>query len=246
MAFSRSLDIISIVTEAVPAGRSTPRDQHRTQMRDEAASRIRSLILSGRLSPGSFVRLEPLANEFGMSLTPIREGMMMLREQGFVDLFPNRGFTVRDFALSDLNDLFLIQSMIGSELAARAAAAIDADSLAAVEVLQARLETVAAADEGRAFEQLNDDFHARINDSARSPRLVWLYNAALPLPRYFSTIPGWIEASLRDHRRILAALRAHDVEGSRSLMSDHVRHAGELLVQHLKQDGRWPREPLRE
>src|SRR5579872_5893552 len=95
------------------------RARQRWQLCDEAASQIRSLILSGRLPPGSYVRLEPVAREFGTSVTPIREAMMMLREQGYVDLQPHRGFVVRPFSLADLEDLFLLQSLIGSELIGR-------------------------------------------------------------------------------------------------------------------------------
>jgi DNA-binding GntR family transcriptional regulator len=181
-----------------------------------------------------------LANEFGFSVTPIREGMMMLREQGYVDLQPNRGFLVRPFSLSDLDDLFLVQSLIGSELAARAAARIDESALEELSVHVVALERAAARGDGPAFERMNDDFHASVNACTGSPRLVWLYDAALPVPRYFSTVPGWIEVSLRDHRLILDALSEHDAERSRALMSAHVRHAGELLRQHLEAEGRWP------
>ena len=101
--------------QGMPASEPTPLQSlprsfgtglQRWQYRDDAADRIRSLILSGRLSPGSYVRLEPLAQEFGISVTPVREAMMMLREQGFVDLHPNRGFIVLGFSLRDLEDLF--------------------------------------------------------------------------------------------------------------------------------------------
>jgi DNA-binding GntR family transcriptional regulator len=215
----------------------------RWQLRDEAATHIRSLILSGRLIPGTYVRLEPLANEFGTSVTPVREAMMMLREQGYVDLRPNRGFIVQPFSLADLNDLFLVQSLIGKELIARAAARIDDEALLELERLNSDLASLAAEGDGRRFEVVNDEFHAAINECADSPRLVWMYNAALPLPRYFSTIPDWMEVSLRDHRLIVRALRKHDAERSQVLMERHVRHAGDLLTRHLANNGRWPSPP---
>lgn len=218
--------------------------QPRWQLRDEATSQIRSLILSGGLASGAFVRLEPLAQDFGTSVTPIREAMMILREQGFVELHPNRGFVVCEFSPQDIQDLFLIQSMIGSELAARAAEHIDERALASIEAIQQELETLANGNgNGRAFELANDAFHAAVNECAGSPRLVWLYNAALPLPKYFSTIPGWLQMSIADHGSIIDALRRRDVEASRSAMASHVQHAGILLAEHLESEGRWPEEP---
>lgn len=215
--------------------------QHaRWQLRDEAASHIRSLILSGRLLPGRYVRLQPLAQEFGSSVTPIREAMMMLREQGFVDLVPRRGFMVREVTTEDIHDLFLIQSLIGSELAARAASHMDSRKLAKLEEMQTRLEGIARDGSGRDFEHWNDAFHDAINEHAESPRLVWLYKAALPLPRYFSTVPGWTDMSIADHREILRAMSHHDVASARVAMADHVRRAGDLLASYLESEGRWP------
>jgi DNA-binding GntR family transcriptional regulator len=194
------------------------------------------MILSGRLAPGRYVRLEPLAAEFGISVTPIREAMMMLREQGFVDLHPHRGFIVHPFSLSDLEDLFLVQALIGSELIARAAARIEDVTLEKLEELLQTQTASAKEGDGARFERLNDEFHTTINDAAASPRLAWQYNAALPVPRYLSTVHGWMRMSLRDHRKIIVALRAHDIDASRSLIGEHGRHSGDLLIRHLEKN----------
>ena len=93
----------------------------RSQLRDEASAYIRSLILSGQLPPGRYVRLEPLARALDMSATPIREALLSLRDQGFLELHPNRGFAVVAISPRDIADLFLVQAFAAGELAARAA-----------------------------------------------------------------------------------------------------------------------------
>ena len=103
-----------------------------------------------------------------------------------------------------------------------------------------QLEEIAEIGDGWTLEMLNDKLHATVNECANSPRLAWFYNSVLPLPQYSRRVSGWIDMSIRDHRLIVDALRARDVQASRSLMEDHVRHAGDLLTRHLEAEGRWP------
>lgn len=224
-----------------PGGRGAPLTQ-RWQLRDEAASYIRSLILSRQLAAGSYVRLDPLADELGMSVTPIREALMTLREQGFVDLLPNRGFVVLQISPADVSDLFLVQSFAAGELAARATEIAPDHVLDELDSYNDELERHAAAGSGRAFEVANDEFHALLNGSADSPRLAWFYVNAIPIipRRFLSLVPGWAAMSLKDHRAIVACMRRRDAEAAREAMSQHIVHAGQAVARHLDGGGEWP------
>jgi DNA-binding GntR family transcriptional regulator len=214
----------------------------RWQLRDEAASYIRSLILSRQLAAGSYVRLDPLADELGMSVTPVREALMTLREQGFVDLHPNRGFVVLQISPSDVADLFLVQAFAAGELAARATSAASSEVLDELDRYNDELERHAQNGSGREFELVNDKFHALINDSAGSPRLAWFYVNAIPIipRRFLSLVPGWAEMSLKDHRAIVAWMRRGEPEEARQTMSEHISHAGRAIARHLDGGGEWP------
>ncbi|MCW3066078.1 MAG: putative transcriptional regulator, GntR family [Solirubrobacterales bacterium] len=218
----------------------------RSQLRDEAASYIRSLILSRQLAPGDYVRPEPLARALDMSVTPIREALLSLREQGFLELRPNRGFAVLKISPADVADLFLVQAFAAGELAARAATRMDAETLRRLDTLNSELDVPADERNPRAFEVANDRFHASINRSSGSPRLAWFYAEAIPIiPRRFLTlVPGWIETTQKDHRLVATRLRERDVEGSRSAMAAHIRNVGELVADRLDAGGAWP--PARE
>lgn len=82
----------------------------RLQLSDEAAARIRELIMDGRVRPGDYLRLERLALEFGISVTPVREALKSLRSEGFVVLEPRRGFVVAPLSKRDVQDLFWVQA----------------------------------------------------------------------------------------------------------------------------------------
>jgi len=66
------------------------RRRTRVSLSDEVAAHVRALIISGSLHPGEFVRLEKIADDLGVSATHVREGLHVLRGEGFLDFEPSR------------------------------------------------------------------------------------------------------------------------------------------------------------
>jgi DNA-binding GntR family transcriptional regulator len=206
----------------------------RLQLNDEAAAYVRELIMTGQLRPGDFVRLDEVARDLAVSTTPVREGMLVLRGEGFLRLEPRRGFVVAPLSTKDVRDIFTGQATLAGELAARAATLMtDAEHRSLAE-LQEALEGAAGAGEIGRLEALNHAFHRLINRAADAPKVAWLLSVgARYVPRrFYATITGWPDASARDHAAIIAALAARDAEAARDSMANHVRHAGELLAQY--------------
>jgi DNA-binding GntR family transcriptional regulator len=213
----------------------SPIPRTRPQLGDEAASYIRDQITSGTLRPGAHVRPEAIATELGISSTPAREALQALRAEGFLDLAPRRGFTVASLTGDDIRDMFLVQSMVAGELAARTASTTTPELLERLEHVHAQLG--AAADRGdlEALEEWNHQFHREINLAAVAPKLSWtLQTVARYAPRrFYASIEGWAQTTLDDHEKLLAAMRSRDADRARSEMVNHVRHAGEQLAQHV-------------
>lgn len=208
----------------------------RLQLNDEAAGYVRELIMTGQIQPGDFVRLEQIARDLGISTTPVREGLLALRGEGFIRLEPRRGFVVAPLSIKDIRDIFVAQATLAGELAARAATAMTRDEHQNLTELQAALEAAAAAGEIGRLEALNHEFHRLINRAADAPKVAWLLSVgARYVPRrFYATITGWPDASARDHAAIIDALAARDPDQARESMYTHVRHAGELLAEHLQ------------
>lgn len=216
----------------------------RRQLGDEVAAYIRDLIMSGQVRQGEFLRLERIADDLGVSVTPVREALLSLRGEGFVRLEPRRGFMPAPLSRQDVQDLFEAQAYFAGELAARAAAHVTEDELAALDGTQRQLERASAARDPEAIERANHQFHRVINLSARSPKTAWLLQLVVRYAprRFYSSIQGWSQASVDDHQLVLAALRAGDAEAARQAMRAHIRHAGTLLVVHLEGQGFWDGE----
>ena len=208
----------------------------RQQLGGEAESYIRDLIVSGQLRGGDFIRPETVAQELGISATPVREGLFSLRTQGFVRLEPRRGFVVVPLTGDDIRDLFAAQALLAGELAARAVKHSDAASVAHLEAVHAQLEQAADRGAQEELEHLNFQFHRAINRLAGAPKIAWLLGLSVSyVPvRFFASIEGWPAASVHDHRALLDAFRKRAPKIARVAMTEHVVHAGELLAVHVE------------
>lgn len=212
---------------------------NRQALSEEVASYVRALIMSGGLREGDFVRLDRIALEMDISVTPVREGLLLLRGEGFVVLEPRRGFVVAPLSPKDVADLFFVQATIAGELAARAAVVITDDDLEHLDDVQESLSAAVDRGDSEAVAHLNHQLHRGVNRMATSPKLAWFLSLSVRYvpSRFFASIEGWEEASSHDHAAVLAALRARDADAARSAMEEHVRHASELLVSHLVRVG---------
>jgi DNA-binding GntR family transcriptional regulator len=210
------------------------------QLKDEAAAHIRELIVSGQVPPGQLLRLAPLAERVGASITPVREALLLLARDGWVTQEPNRGFRVLEITRKDVEDTYLVQSYVCGELAARSARSIDAKQVAMLRLIDAEINSHTEDDAGF-LERANYDLHDAIYVAADAERLVWFVRSASRIVprRFWGMIPGWLEHNRSGHAPVIAALEAHDVDGARAAMGAHIAHAGELLLNHLDSISYW-------
>jgi DNA-binding GntR family transcriptional regulator len=213
----------------------------RQQLSDEVATYVRELIVSGQVRPGEFLRLEPIAQAVGVSNTPVREGLLSLRSEGFVQLVPRRGFVVAPFSAQDVKDLFWAQAQLAGELASRAAKNITSDQLRELEQIEEQRRKAVADGDDAAIATLGHNFHRAINLIADSQRLALLLGSVVKhLPnRFYAEIEGQIRATLDEHPLIIEALRGDDAEAARTIMSRHVFQGADRLIATLEDRNVW-------
>ena len=211
----------------------------RPQLSEDVARFVRRRIFDGTYAAGEYVRLDQLAAELGISVTPVREALFELRAEGLLAQQPRRGFVVLPVTGRDIADVANVQAHIGGELAARAAVNISEDQLRELETIQAQLEDAYASGDDERAVRLNHEFHRAINVAADSPKLAQLMSQ---ITRYapesvFPTIAGWPDESMKHHRRLLAALEKRDEKLARIAMSKHLAAGAAPLIDHLIQRG---------
>ncbi|GAA4642591.1 GntR family transcriptional regulator [Gordonia humi] len=207
-------------------------------MSDDAASHVRELIVAGALRAGEYIRPETVADELGISATPAREGLLSLQSEGFLRVEPRKGFVVVPLTGDDIRDVFVAQSLLGGELAARAAERVTDDDVQRLQTIQRELEAATDAHDYDAVEMHNHEFHSVVYGIAAAPKLSWMIKGSLGYaPRkFFASVEGWPQASAHDHRAIIDSLRGRDAAAARAAMSAHIRNAGELLAEHRRDD----------
>ncbi len=198
---------------------------------DTIATRIsRTLaerIVSGVIAPGERLRQDHLAEEFGASHVPVREAFRRLEAQGLVVSEPRRGVRVAGFSLADVNEVAQMRAAL-EVLALRHAA----PHLTAA-ILDAAEEATRAGDKAsdvQAWEEANRAFHRLILTPCAMPRLLTsVDDLHMASARFLFSgwRAEWEAPTDRDHRAILGALRAGQVETAAAVLSRHVSWIGQ-------------------
>ncbi|MBX8691800.1 FCD domain-containing protein [Mycobacterium sp. 20091114027_K0903767] len=218
---------------------SIPDFAARPQLAEDVARLVRRRIFDGTYPAGNYIRLEQLAAELGISVTPVREALFGLRTEGLLTQQPRRGFLVLPVTRRDIDDVAGVQAHIGGQLALRAAGQISDAQLDELDRIQRELEDAYARDDHDAAVRLNHAFHRGVNRAAESPKLAQLMSqiTRYALESVYPTVEGWPEQSTHDHRRILAALKERDGNAARDAMAEHLCAASKPLSDHLDRLG---------
>ncbi len=211
----------------------------RPQLSDDVARVVRRRIFHGTYPAGIYLRLDQLAADLGISVTPVREALLNLRAEGLLVQHPRRGFMVLAVTARDIADVADVQAYVGGELGARAAANITDDQLAELVAIQDELEKAYEHDDLDRTVRLNHEFHRLINVIADSPKLTQVMSG---VTRYapesvFPTLEGWPAQSIKDHRKVIAALKRRDGEKVRAAMAEHFTIGVRPLTEHLTEQG---------
>ena len=189
----------------------------------EVAEQLRQRIYQRELEPGSWIDELKIAEEFGISRTPLREALKVLAAEGMVTMKPRRGAYVTEVSEKDLKDVYHLLSLLESDAAAVVAHEATPPVLAQLESLHEELES--SVDDADAFFAVNERFHMAILEAANNRwrnQLVADLRKVMKLNRHQSLFKqGRIEDSLLEHREILRALQRRDGIQAKAAMERH-------------------------
>jgi DNA-binding GntR family transcriptional regulator len=234
---------------------STTTPVRATNLAGEIAYRLQRDILDGRIALGERLAQDELCARFEVSRTPVREALTKLESSGLVSLRPNRGAIVRTPARHEVQEVYELRAELEGFAAERAAARIGA--LAVRRLGRAQEDLVAAvsgldpavADAGTelpaAIGAANDAFHDVILEAADNRTLqrdVLRLRGAFPkdhVTEALRTVDELLALNVDEHELVQAALIAGDGAGARRTMTDHIGHAGRLLLAYLDDRRFW-------
>jgi len=190
---------------------------------EEVAELLRQRIFSKQLEPGSWIDELKLAEEYGISRTPLREALKVLATEGLVTMKVRRGAYVTEVNAKDQRDVYHLLSLLESDAAAVVAANATEAQLTDLQALHQAL--VAASGNTEIFFEINERFHVRlleIADNRWRDQLVADLRKVMKLNRHNSLLKsGRVDESLHEHQLILDALLARDPALSAQRMREH-------------------------
>jgi DNA-binding GntR family transcriptional regulator len=191
----------------------------------QVTDQLREEIQNGVLAPGVRLRQADIAARFGVSITPVREAFNKLAGEGLVVIDQHRGAVVFWPTLSDFRECFEIREVLEALAISKAVPKLTDDDFVELDLL---IEKMRHATEISEWVELNDRFHLRTYQPAGEPRLLRLIaglrDASVAYLNMFAATRVRDREHLElEHRAILEACRARDVDAAVAAIKEHLR-----------------------
>lgn len=212
-------------------------------LREVVFETIREAIISGHLRPGERLMEVQLAEEMGVSRTPVREAIRKLELEGFLIMMPRKGAYVAGISLKDITDVFEIRAALDSFAAGLAAERITEEELNSLERSLFFVVESAGQNDLDGIVHTDTDFHDIIYKASRNERLIQIVNNLREQIQRFRTtslaFPGRMQIAVDEHRRIVEAISERNVALARALAQEHIENAENSMLEALESSDQW-------
>lgn len=206
-------------------------------LREVVCESIRDAIRKGILKPGERIMEIQLAEELGVSRTPVREAIRKLELEGYVVMMPRRGTYVANMSIRDISEIFEIRTALESLSNGLAAERITPEEL---EHLQRLLVMISSYIETKDMDKIVEtdiEFHDLLYHAARNSRLVGIISNLRDQLTRFRTLsmsyPGRLEATLDEHRTIVEAIAQGDGRAAKKAAEKHMENSEKTLLKAM-------------
>lgn len=206
-------------------------------VREAAYTHLRGAILAGSLLPGTRISEPGLAQELGISRTPVREALQRLSQEGLVELLPNKGARVRVLSANEVREVYDVRALLEGEAAALAAQNATQAELDGLERLLLALDAL-PKDAYNQQMQIDFDFHTALVEAAHNKTLARIYadlRSSLTLIRSFQRTLSQHPKTRQQHLAILSALKSHNPQQAAEAARAHVHYFRDLVMQSLQE-----------
>ncbi|OPZ75310.1 MAG: putative HTH-type transcriptional regulator YdfH [Firmicutes bacterium ADurb.Bin456] len=207
-------------------------------LREMVFESLREAIILGRLKPGERLMEIQLAEEMGVSRTPVREAIRKLELEGFVVMVPRKGAYVAGISVKDIVDVFEVRAALEGLAAALAAERITSEEMDQLEM--SLLKIYNTEDDINAIVEGDSSFHNLVYQASRNQRLVQIItHLQEQIHRFRMTSlsqPGRTKIALDEHKKIVEAISDRNVELAHALATEHIENAEQSLLNALREE----------
>ncbi|MBI5277149.1 MAG: GntR family transcriptional regulator [Burkholderiales bacterium] len=218
----------------------------RANLHEQVTSRLRQMLVEGRIAPGAKLNERELCEALDVSRTPLREAIKSLAAEGLVELVPNRGAIAVALADEDVRHTFEVMGGLEALSGELAAQRITDEELAEIRAMHYEMMAAYTRRDLSAYYSLNARIHNAINAAAKNPVLTATYdrvNARLQALRFRSNQDGekW-KSAVREHELMVEALGRRDAKALREVLASHLKNKLAVVLEQLhEQKGGKPR-----
>jgi DNA-binding GntR family transcriptional regulator len=211
---------------AAPEG--LPTIGERTSLRERVAESLRAALVSGRMVPGTTYSIPALAEQFGVSATPVREAMLDLVNEGIMSAVPNKGFRVVELSDAELDQITELRRLLEVPTVGDLAGAIDRAAVRRLRSLADAVSDAARRGDVVAYVEADRELHLALLAEAGNPRLVEMVGRLRDQSRLYGleqlAAEGVLVDSAAEHMRLIDALESGDRRAAERVMAHHLDH----------------------
>ena len=197
---------------------------------------LKTEIIKGSLKPGTKLSEGKIAEQMGVSRTPVREALKELAAEGFVKMNPNQAVVVSNASVEDVQEVLQIRGVLEGLAARLATKMISEEEIKELEKYQKQMEYYTKKDDVLAFSEMDAEFHELILNICGNNKLIQIRkNISDQAHRYrirSLSIPGRLKYSLKEHQEIVEALKRKDAEQADRLSQKHIENVLANILAH--------------
>ncbi|MFD9906489.1 GntR family transcriptional regulator [Streptomyces sp. NPDC059063] len=204
----------------------------RERLRDQVSNALRAALISGELRPGAVYSAPTLAEDFGISATPVREAMLDLAREGLVEPVRNKGFRVTEFSERDLDQYTEIRALIEIPTVGRVTRGASRADLEALRPVADEIVRAAREHDLIGYLEADRKFHLSLLALCGNDRLVETVGDLRKRSRLYGLTAlderGELIGSAEEHVELLDLMLAGDAQGAEDCMAKHLGHVRSL------------------
>lgn len=210
-------------------------------LREVVCETLRNAIVAGVLQPGERLMEIQVAEELGVSRTPVREAIRKLELEGFVVMIPRRGTYVSDLSIKDITEVFEVRTSLDVLAAGLAAERITEEELEQMERLLVEIGGYVEQNDMDKIVEADSQFHDILYRASRNERLVGIINNLREqLTRFRSlsmSYPGRLKEMFGEHTRMVESLGQRNVALAQQFAGEHMANAEQVLLKNMLEHG---------
>lgn len=209
-------------------------------LRELVFENIRQAIVKGIFAPGERLMEIQLADDLGVSRTPVREAIRKLELEGFVVMIPRRGTYVANLSIKDINDVYEIRISLDVLAAGLAAERIEPEELEELNRLLLEITKASASGSMEKIVKLDTAFHDVLYKASRNDRLRNIINnlreQITGIRGTSMRYPGRLADTIEEHRALVDSIAARDSEKAQAAARIHLENAEHTLLKAMAEE----------